>query len=177
MPPSQIVTALVIWVTTLPSTQTQNCFLLLQILKWFTLHPAHPCAHCPSLSSPPTPSSYVIWGTLTAACCFHCLVTKSYLTLCDHMDCSIPGSPVLHCLPEFAQTHVHWVCDAILPSWLLSPPPPAALNHSSIRVFSNESALCIRWPKYWSFSFSISPSNEYSRLISFRIDWFDLLAV
>ena len=154
------------------------------------------------------------------------------------MDCSTPGFFVLHCLPEFAQTHVHWVGDAIQPSNPLSPPSPPALNLSkyqyiqvqfssvvsnsatpwtaarqaslsitnsqsllrlmsielvmpcnhlilcqsllllpsifpSIRVY--ESVLRIRWPKYWSFSFSISPSNEHSGLISFRIDWFDLL--
>ena len=84
---------------------------------------------------------------------------------------------VLHYLPEFAQIHVHWISDAIQPSNPLQPPSPAALNLSSIRVFSNESALPIRWPKYWSFNFSISSSSEYSGLISFRIDWLDLLAV
>ena len=92
------------------------------------------------------------------------------------MDCSMPGIPVLHYLPEFAQTHVHWVGDAIQPSHRLSPPLLLASIFPSIRVFSNELALCIRWPKYWSFSF-VSPSNEYSGLISFRMDWFDLLAV
>ena len=92
------------------------------------------------------------------------------------MDCSTPAFPVLHHLLEFAQTHVHWVSDTIQPSHPLSPPSPA-LVFPSIRVFSNESALPIRWPKFWSFSFSISPSNEYSGLISFRIDWFDLFAV
>ena len=85
----------------------------------------------------------------------------------------MPGFPVLHYLPEFAQTHVCWVDKAIQPSHPLSSHSPPA----SIRVFSNESVLCIRWPKYWSFSFSISPSNEYSGLISFRMDWFDLLAI
>ena len=85
------------------------------------------------------------------------------------MNCSIPGSPVLHYLPEFAQTHIHWVGGAIQPSH-----PLLTSFFSSISVFSNELALCIRWPKYWSFSFSISPSNEYSGLISLRIDWFDL---
>ena len=73
--------------------------------------------------------------------------------------------------------HVHWVGDAIKPSHSLSSPSPPALKLSQHQVFSNESALHIRWPKYWSFSFSINPSNEYSRLISFRIDWLDLLAV
>ena len=98
-------------------------------------------------------------------------------TLCDPMDCSRPGLPVHHQLPEFTQTHVHWVNDAIQPSHPLLSPSPPALNFPSIRVFSNASVLHIRWPKYWSFSFSISPSNEYSGLIYFRMDWFDLLAV
>ena len=93
------------------------------------------------------------------------------------MDCSMLGFPFLHYLPEFAQTHVLWDSDAIQPSHPLSSPFPPALNLSSMRVFTNELALCIRWPKYWSFSFSIYPSNEYSGLFSFRIDWFDLLAV
>ena len=91
------------------------------------------------------------------------------------MDYSTPGLPVYHQLPEFTQTHVHWVDDAIQPSHPLSSPSPPTF--SSIRVFSNESFLCIRWPKYWSFSFKISPSNEYSGLISFRMDWLDLLEV
>ena len=81
------------------------------------------------------------------------------------MDCSTPGFPVLHCLPEFAQIHVHQVGDAIQPSHPPFLPSPLALNLPSNRDFSNEFALCIRWPKYWSFSFSISPSNEYSGLI------------
>ena len=87
------------------------------------------------------------------------------------------GFPVHHQLPELAQTRVHQVSDAIQPS---HPLPPLLLLPSvfhSIRVFSNESVLHIRWTKYWSFSFSISPSNEYSRLISFTMDCFDLLAV
>ena len=97
-------------------------------------------------------------------------------TLCDPMNRSMPGLPVHHQL-EFTQTHVHRVSDAIQPSHpllslLLLPPIPP-----SIRVFSNESTLCMRWPKYWSFSFSISPSNEYQGLISTRMDWLDLLAV
>ena len=93
------------------------------------------------------------------------------------MDCSMPGLPVLHYLLELAQTHVHWVGDAIQPSHPLSPLLLLPLIFPGIRVFSNESALLIRWPKYWSFSFSISPSNEYSVLISFRIDWVDVFAV
>ena len=92
-------------------------------------------------------------------------------------DCSVPGFPVLHYLPEFVQTHVYRVGDAILSSHPLSSPSPPAPNPLSIRVFSNESTLRMRWPKYWSFSFSISPSNEHLGLISFRIDWFYLLAV
>ena len=94
----------------------------------------------------------------------------------------MPGSSVLHYLLKFAQ--IHWISDAIQPSHLQSPTSPPALNQGhwfsifpSIRVFPNEFSLCIRWPKYWSFSFSISPSNEYSGPISFRMDWLDLLAV
>ena len=104
-------------------------------------------------------------------------VAQSCLTLCDPMDCSMPGLPVHHQLLEFTQTHVHWVRDAIQHSLLCCPLllPPSIFP--SIRVFSNESVLCIRWPKYWSFSFSISPSKEYSGLISLRMDWLDLLAV
>ena len=93
------------------------------------------------------------------------------------MDCSMPGFLVHHQLPELVQTHVHQVGDAIQTSHPLLPLSPPAFNLSSIRVFPNELVLHIRWPKYWSFSFSISPSNEYSERISFRIHWFDLLAV
>ena len=93
------------------------------------------------------------------------------------MDCSMPGFPVHHQLPELTQTHGYRVGDAIQPSHPLSSPFPPALNLFQYQVFSNESVLCIRWPKYWSFSFSISPSNEYSGLIFFRMDWFHLLAV
>ena len=91
------------------------------------------------------------------------------------MDCSMPAFSALHHLLEFAQTHVHWVGDII--HFILCCPLLLPSIFSSIRVFSNESALCIKWPKYWRFSFSISPSNEDSGLISFRTDWFDLLAV
>ena len=101
-------------------------------------------------------------------------VTQLCPTLCDPMDCSLPGFPVHHQLPGLVQTRVHQVGDAIQPSHPLLLLPSI---FPSIRVFSNESVLCIRWPKYWSFSFIISPSNEYSGLISFRIDWLDLLAV
>ena len=93
------------------------------------------------------------------------------------MNHSIPGLPVRHQLPEFTQTHVHQVSDVIQLSNPLSSPSPPDPSPSSIRVFSNESTLCITWPKYWSFSFSISPSNEHPGLISFRMDWLDFLAV
>ena len=93
-------------------------------------------------------------------------------TLCDPMDYSTPGFLVLHCLPQFSQTHVHLVDDAIQPSHPLSPICPSALN------LSQDQGLFqwVRWPNYWSFIFSISSSNEYSELI-FGMDWFDLLAV
>ena len=102
-------------------------------------------------------------------------VTQSCSTLCDPMDCSTPDFLVHHQLPELAQIHVHQVSDAIQPSRPLSSPSPSTFNLSSIRVFSNESILHIRWSKNWSFS--ISPSNEYSGLIFFKMDWLDLLAV
>ena len=103
-------------------------------------------------------------------------VTHSCPTLCDHMDCSTPGFPVHHQHPELAQTHVHHFGDAIQPSHPLSFPSPPACNLSQHQGLSSESVLHIRWPKYWSFSSSISPCNEYSGLIFFRMDWFDLLA-
>ena len=93
------------------------------------------------------------------------------------MNCSTPGFSVLHHLSELAQTHIHRVSDAIQPSHPLLPLLLLPSIFPSIRVFSNELALCNRWPKYWSFSFNISPSNEHPGLISFRMDWLDLLAV
>ena len=93
------------------------------------------------------------------------------------MNCSKPGLPVHHQLPEFTQTHVHRVSDAIQPSHPLLFPSPPAPNPSQHQVFSNESTLHMRWPEYWSFSFRIIPSKEIPGLISFRMDWFDLLAV
>ena len=95
------------------------------------------------------------------------------------MDRSTPGFPVLHYLLQSAQIHVHCISDVIQPSYSLSPPPPRFLPSifPSIRLFSNESALHKRWPKYWNFSFSISASSQYPELISFRMDWLDLLAV
>jgi len=101
-------------------------------------------------------------------------VDQSCLTLCDPLDCRTLGLPFHQQLPEFTQTHVYQVGDVIQPSHPLLLLPSI---FPSIRVFSNESLLCIRWPNYWSCNFSISPSNEYSGLISFRMDWLDLLAV
>ena len=98
-----------------------------------------------------------------------CSVAQSCPTLCHPMDCSMLGFHVLHCLLEFVKTHVHWINDAIQPSH------PVAAFLLLPSIFSSESALDIRWPEYWSFS--VSPSNEYSGMISFRIDWFDLLVV
>ena len=93
------------------------------------------------------------------------------------MECSTPGLSVHHQLLEFTQAHVHWVGEAIQPFHPLSSPSPPAFNLSHHQGLFNESVLCIRWPKYWSFSFNISPSNEHSGLISFRMDWLVLLAV
>ena len=125
----------------------------------------------PSLQSACLPCTKLV---LMHICCC-CSVAQWCPTLCNPMDCSTPGFPALHHLPELTQTHVHWVSDIIQPSHPLSSPSPA-FNLSQRQGYFNEPALCIRWPKYWSFSFSISPSNEYSGLISFRINSFDLLA-
>ena len=104
-------------------------------------------------------------------------VAQSCPTLCNPMNPSTPDLPVHHQLPEFTQTHVHQVGDAIQPSHPLASPSLLPPIPPSIRVFSNESTLCMGWPKYWSFSFSIIPSKEIPGLISFRMDWLDLLAV
>ena len=103
-------------------------------------------------------------------------VAQSCLTLCDPMNRSTPGLPV-HQFLEFTQTHVHWVSDAIQPSHPLLSPLLLPSIFPSIRVFSNESTLHIRWLKYWSFSFNISPTNEHPGLFSLRMNWLDLLAV
>ena len=108
-------------------------------------------------------------------CC--CSVTKLCLTVGDPMDCTTPGFPVLHYLPEFAQSHVCWVSDVIQSSHPLVSPSPLPSIFPSIRIFSKELDFCLKTPKYWRFSFSISLYNEYPGLISFKIDWFDLLAV
>ena len=103
---------------------------------------------------------------------------QSYSTLCNPMDCSMPGFLVHHQLPELTQTHLHWVSDAIQPSHPLSPPSPPALNLSQHQgLFQWVSSLSQVSKVLESFSFSVSPSSEYSRLISFRMDWLDLLAV
>ena len=118
--------------------------------------------------------SSIKWSNSRLNCCS---VAKLCPILCNSMDCSIPGSSVLHYLLEFAQIHVHWV--GILSNHLILCCPLLLLPSilPSISFFSNESVLPIRWPKYWSFSFSISPFNEQPGLISFRMDWLDLLAV
>ena len=99
---------------------------------------------------------------------FFCSISKLCPTLCNPMNCRRTSFPVLHCHPEFAQMHVHWVDDVIQPSHPLLPPLPPALNFSQM-VFYNESALHNRWPMYWNFSFSISLSSEYSGLIFLRL--------
>ena len=104
-------------------------------------------------------------------------VAQSCPTLCDPMNRSTPGLPVHHQLPEFTQTPVHRVSDAIQPSHPLTSPSPPAPNPSQHQSLFNESTLRMRWPKYWSFSFSIIPSKEIPGLISFRMDWLDLLVV
>ena len=109
-------------------------------------------------------------GLTVVNCC--CCCSLSRIRLCDPMDCSTTGFPVLHHLLELAQIHVPW---SVMVSNHLVLCHPFLLLPSifpSIRVFSNESAVCIRWPKYWSFNFTISPSNDHSGLISFRMDWF-----
>ena len=117
-----------------------------------------------------------MWYTCVCVYISVSVQSLSCVWLCNPMDCSMQGFPVNHQLPELTQTHVHQVSDAIQPSHPLSPLLPSSI-FPSIRVFSNESLFHIRWPKDRSFSFSISPSNEYSGLISVRMDWLDLLAV
>ena len=104
-------------------------------------------------------------------------VTQLCLTPHEPMDCSTPGFPIHHQFRELVQTHIHRVSDAIQLSYPLLSPSPLAFNLSQHQSIFNDSVLHIRWPKYWSFSFNISPSHEYSGLTSLRVDWFDLLAV
>ena len=127
-----------------------------------------------SLFLPPLFSSLFLWvcfffflvhmvsGTMLICLSLCCSVAQSCLTLCNPMDCRTPTSPDLHYLPEFSQSHVHWIINASNPLILCCPLLLLSSIFASIRVFFNELALCIRWPKYWSFSFSISLSNEYS---------------
>ena len=143
--------------------------------KWELVHKVH--SRIPFLRV----GGICLVGTVKASSRFSSVhfssVPQSCLTLCNPMDCSMPGFPVHHQFLEFTQAHVHWVGDAIQPSHPLLPLLLLPSIFPSIRVFSNESGLHIRWPKYWSFSFNISLTNEYSGLISFRMDWLDLLAV
>ena len=104
-------------------------------------------------------------------------VAQSCPTLCDPMNCSMPGLPLHHQLPEFTQTHIHRVRDAIQPSYPRSSPSPSAPNPSQHQSLLRWVNSLMRWPKYWSLSFSIIPSKEIQGLISFRVDWLDLLAV
>ena len=111
------------------------------------------------------------WGAITFSVHYGSVrfssVTQSCLTLCHPINRSTLGLPVHHLCPEFTQSHVHQVGDAIQPSHPLSSPSPPAPNPSHILVFSNESTLCMRWPKYWSFNFNISPSNEHTGLVGY----------
>ena len=116
------------------------------------------------------------WTILTQSVQFS-LVTQLCPTLCDTMDCSTPALPVHHQLPEFTQTHVHQVRDAIQQSHPLSSPSPPTFNLSQHQDLFQWVRSSHQVTKYWSFSFNISPSNEYSGLISFRVDWLDLLAI
>ena len=108
-------------------------------------------------------------------CC--CIVTRSCPSLYDPMDYSTPGFPVLHCLQEFSQTHAHWVRSAIQSFHPLLSPSPHAFNLSQHQGLFQWVSSLHQVARYWSFSFSISPSNEYSGLISLKIDWLDLFAV
>ena len=113
----------------------------------------------------------IVWGLVLMGEAMLSSVNQSCPTLCDPMDCITPHLPV-HCqLPELTQTHDHWVGKVIQPSHLLSPPSCPAFDVSQHQDVFKASVLHIRWPEYWSFSFSISPSNEYSGRISFRMDW------
>ena len=156
-----------------PPGSSVHGILQARLLEWVAM----PSSRGSSQPRDPTHISYVSyfgsWVLYPFCCCF----AQSCLTLCDPMDGSMPGFPVLHHLPQLVQTHVHWISDAIQTSHPLSSPSPHVFNPSQLQGFSNELALHIRWPKNWSFSFSISPSKEYSGLISFRTDWLDLLAV
>ena len=128
-----------------------------------------------SQKASPAPQLHIPWRTCKIQ--FSSVQSQSCLTLCDPMDCSTPGLPVHHQLPEFTQTHAHRVGDAIQPSHSLSSPSPPPFNLSQHQGLFQWVSSSHRWQKYWSFSFSIIPSNEYSGLISFTIDCLDLFAV
>ena len=136
------------------------------------IEPGSPAFQADALTSEPE-VTYLNWIQFR-------YVTQLCPTFCDPTDCSTPGFPVHHQLLEFTQTHVHRVGAAIQPSHPLSSfltPFPPALNLSQHQGLSKWVSSSLRWPKYWNFCFSISPSNEYSGLISFKMDWLDLLAV
>ena len=148
-----------------------------ELREGFHLH--SPAKHHNGLGRPLEPKDFGPWLILTSWFCsvqFRSVI-QSCPTLCDPMDCSTSGLPV-HCqLWEFTQTHVHWVGDAIQPSHPLLSLSPPALNISQHQGLFKWVSSSHQWSKYWSFHFSISPSNEYSGPVSFRMDWFDLLAV
>ena len=137
-------------------------FNTLKYLTYFTLHRIY--IHLSYFTKTPWFGACLSQIPLDSRSCCCCSVAKSCPALCDPMDCSMPSSPVLHHLPELAQTHAHRVGDATQPSHPLLPTSPLAFSLPQHQGLSCESALCIRWPKYWSFS--ISSSNEYSALIS-----------
>ena len=147
-----------------PATVAVNCHTpnLSRLLVGASLGEASITVCKEHWTHPEDPTS-VLWFWCTNSCVCCCSVPKSYLTLCNPMDCSTPGLPVYQQLLELAQTHVCWVRDAIQPSHPLSSPSPLPSVFPRIRVFSNESVLRIRWPKYWRFS--ISPSMNIQ-------DWF-----
>ena len=143
---------------------------LLLLFSWFLIPLSLYLVHSPQTTGDLKALTY-------NKCSIHIFVAQSCLTLCDPIDCSTPGFPVLHHLPELAQT---LSIESVMPFNPLVLCHPLLLLPSifpSIRVFSNELALRIRWPEHCNFSFSTSPSSEYSGLISFRMDWLDLLAV
>ena len=130
------------------------------------------------LQGNPLASAFKHFSQLSSLTCLCCRsATNLCLILCDPMNCSMPGFSVPHYLPEFAQTHICWASDANQQSHPLLSLSPLALHLSQHQSISKESTLHIRWPKYWSFRFNISPSNEHPGLISFRMDWLDLLAL
>ena len=160
--------------------QPHSSYWVFRVRKQSVITPRWRSVCCPELASHVRNWIHE-WGGF---CLIHGILGKhqfsSVIQLCptlwDPMNCSTPGLPVHHQLLEFTQTHIHLVSDAIQPSHPLSS-PSLALIFPSIRVFSDESALCIRWPKCWSFSFYISPSNEHPGPIFFRMDSLDLLIV